>query len=101
MPKISDFELLELLCLFNVGNSRSTPIVVTTTSGSCNKEGLVGRGFTECLFKPFSMSELMETADKCVLSNMLDEKPDLSASLSYGNEPVMLDKLVAEIEEEM
>ena len=31
----------------------------------------------------------------------MDEKPDFSTLLSYGNESVMLDKLIAETEKEM
>lgn len=84
MPEISGFELLELLRSSNVGNSKSIPIVVTTASGSCSKEELIGRGFAGCLFKPFSISELMEITDKCALSSILDEKPDFSTLLSYG-----------------
>ena len=33
--------------------------------------------------------------------SILDEKPDFSTLLSYGNESVMLDKLIAETEKEM
>ena len=51
--------------------------------------------------QPFSISELMEITDKCALSSILDEKPDFSTLLSYGNESVMLDKLIAETEKEM
>ena len=68
MPEISGFELLELLRSSNVGNSKSIPIVVTTASGSCSKEELIGRGFAGCLFKPFSISELMEITDKCAFT---------------------------------
>ena len=84
MPEISGFELLELLRSSNVGNSKSIPIVVTTASGSCSKEELIGRGFAGCLFKPFSISELMEITDKCALSSILDEKPDFSTLLSLS-----------------
>ena len=64
MPDINGFELLELLRTSNVGNSRDIPVVVTTASGSCSKEELMDRGFTGCLLKPFSISELMEISDK-------------------------------------
>lgn len=101
MPEINGFELLELLRSSNVGNSKNIPMVVTTASGSCSKEELIERGFAGCLFKPFSISELMEITDKCALSGTLDEKPDFSTLLSYGNEPVMLEKLIAETEKEM
>lgn len=101
MPEINGFELLELLRTSNVGNSRNIPVVVTTASGSCSKEELMERGFVGCLFKPFSISELMEVSDKCAMKDTPDEKPDFTSLLSYGNESVMLDKLIAETEKEI
>ena len=101
MPEINGFELLELLRTSNVGNSKTIPVVVTTASGSCSKEELMERGFSGCLFKPFSISELMEVSDKCAMKGNRNEKPDFTSLLSYGNEAVMLDKLIAETEKEM
>ena len=101
MPEINGFELLELLRTSNVGNSRTIPVVVTTASSSCSKEELIERGFAGCLFKPFSISELMEISDKCAIKGKQNEKPDFTSLLSYGNEAVMLEKLVAETEKEM
>ena len=101
MPEINGFELLELLRTSNVGNSRNIPVVVTTASGSCSKEELMERGFAGCLFKPFSISELMEVSDKCAMNVAHNEKPDFTSLLSYGNESVMLDKLITETEKEM
>ena len=101
MPDINGFELLELLRTSNVGNSRDIPVVVTTASGSCSKEELMDRGFSGCLLKPFSISELMEVSDKCAMKSNRNEKPDFTSLLSYGNEAVMLEKLIAETEKEM
>ena len=101
MPDINGFELLELLRVSNVGNSRDIPVVVITASGSCGKEELIEHGFTECLFKPFSISELMEISNKCAMNAAQNEKPDFTSLLSYGNESVMLDKLITETEKEM
>ena len=101
MPEINGFELLELLRTSNIGNSRTIPVVVTTASGSCSKEEIMERGFADCLLKPFSISELMEVSDKCAMKDTPDEKPDFSSLLSYGNESVMLDKLITETEKEM
>ena len=101
MPDINGFELLELLRTSNVGNSRDIPVVVITASGSCGKEELIEHGFTECLFKPFSISELMEVSNKCAMNAAQNEKPDFTSLLSYGNESVMLDKLITETEKEM
>ena len=101
MPDMNGFELLELLRSSNVGNSKTIPVVAATASGSCNAEELLARGFAGCLFKPFSISELMEVSDKCAVKTASDGKPDLSALLSYGNEAFMLDKLITETGREM
>ena len=101
MPGINGFELLELLRSSNVGNSQKIPVVVATASGSCDAEELLERGFAGCLFKPFSISELMEVSDKCAMKVTSEGKPDFSALLSYGNEAVMLEKLITETEKEM
>ena len=101
MPEINGFELLELLRTSNVGNSKTIPVVVTTASGSCSKEELMERGFSGCLLKPFSISELMEVSDKCAMQGNRNEKPDFTSLLSYGNEAVMLEKLITETEKEM
>ena len=101
MPDINGFELLELLRTSNVGNSKTIPVVVTTASGSCSKEELMELGFSGCLLKPFSISELMEVSDNYAMSMTQDEMPDFSTLLSYGNESVMLEKLITETEKEM
>ena len=101
MPDINGFELLELLRSSNVGNSPTIPVVVATASGSCNKGELLAKGFAGCLFKPFSISELMEVSDKCAMQGNRNEKPDFTSLLSYGNEAVMLEKLITETEKEM
>ena len=101
MPEINGFELLELLRTSNVGNSKTIPVVVTTASGSCSREELMERGFSGCLLKPFSISELMEVSGKCAMKGKLNEKPDFTSLLSYGNEAVMLEKLITETEKEI
>ena len=101
MPGINGFELLELLRSSNIGNSQIIPVVVATASGSCDAEELLAKGFAGCLFKPFSISELMEVSDKCAIKATPDGKIDFSSLLSYGNEAVMLEKLITETEKEM
>lgn len=101
MPEINGLELLELLRSSNVGNSRTIPVVVTTGSGSCDSEELLSHGFSGCLFKPFSISELMAVTDRCAMKGERSEKTDFSSLLSYGNEASMLDKLTTETEKEM
>ena len=43
----------------------------------------------------------MEVSDKCATKGTVDEKPDFSTLLSYGNEAVILEKLIEETEKEM
>ena len=43
----------------------------------------------------------MEVSDKCAIKITSDGKPDFSSLLSYGNEAVMLEKLITETEKEM
>ena len=43
----------------------------------------------------------MEVSDRCAIKETPDGKPDFSALLSYGNEVVMLEKLITETEKEM
>lgn len=101
MPDINGLELLELLRSSNVGNAKTIPVVVATASGSCEREDLLAHGFAGCLFKPFSISELMEVSNRCAIKATPCGKPDFSTLLSYGNEAVMLEKLIAETEKEM
>lgn len=101
MPDINGFELQELLRSSNVSNAKIIPVVVTTASGSCEKEELLACGFAGCLFKPFSISELMEVSDRCAMKVTSDGIPDFSTLLSYGNEAVILDKLITETGKEM
>ena len=43
----------------------------------------------------------MEISGKCAMKGKQNEKPDFTSLLSYGNESVMLDKLIMETEKEM
>ena len=43
----------------------------------------------------------MEVSDKCAMKGNRNEKPDFTSLLSYGNEVVMLEKLITETEKEM
>lgn len=101
MPETSGYEVLELLRSSNVGKSKDMPVIVATASTGYSKEELTGMGFSGVLLKPFSMQELMETCTSCVTARMGTIKPDFSTLLSCGNEPVLLDKLIAATEEEM
>lgn len=102
MPEINGYEVLELMRSSSIGNSKDIPVIVATASGSCGEEELLARGFTACLFKPFTLSELLETSEKCLSVNARkDELPDLTSLLAYGDKAAMLDRLITETEKDM
>ena len=59
MPGTSGFDLLDLLRNSNVGNSREIPVIAMTARGDREKETFFRAGFTDCIYKPFSSSELL------------------------------------------
>lgn len=59
MPGTNGFELLTLLRNSNIGNSRTIPVVAMTARGDRDKEAFLHVGFTDCIYKPFSSSELL------------------------------------------
>lgn len=60
MPGTSGFALLELLRKSNIGNSRTIPVVAMTARDDDESKPLIKSGFSGCIFKPFSMQELLE-----------------------------------------
>lgn len=69
MAGTNGFDLLELLRNSNIGNSRTIPVVAMTARGDKEREAFASAGFAACIYKPFSMSELLGiissvTADK-------------------------------------
>lgn len=101
MPETNGYEVLELLRSSCVGNSQTIPVVVTTAAGNCDEKSLTDFGFTGCLFKPFSLKELMEVTKRCVRPAEPECKPDFSSLLAYGSKEEMLDTLAATTEKDM
>lgn len=102
MPETNGYEVLELLRSSDIGNSKTIPVIVATASGSCTEEELLAHGFTACLFKPFDMAELIEVSEKCISQKTdVEEMPDLSSLLAYGDKTAMLDRLITETEKDM
>ena len=59
MPSTNGFELLTLLRNSNIGNSRTISIIAMTARGDKEKDAFLDAGFTACIYKPFSSSELL------------------------------------------
>lgn len=84
-----------------MGNSQTIPVVVTTAAGNCDEKSLTDFGFTGCLFKPFSLDELVAVTKRCVKPAEPECKPDFSSLLAYGSKEEMLDTLAAATEKDM
>ena len=102
MPGHNGYDILELLRTSNVNNSKTIPVIVATASGSCTKEELLEKGFSDCIFKPFSKQDLLDIADRHIADkDENDDEPNFTAILAYGDEVEMLDKVIAVTEQDM
>lgn len=79
MPGTNGFELLALLRNSNIGNSRTIPIIAMTARGDRDKEAFLSTGFTDCIYKPFSSSELLSLISG-IIKQQTDEKQDIDFS---------------------
>ena len=102
MPGLNGYDILELLRTSNVNNSKTMPVIVATASGSCTKEELLEKGFSDCIFKPFSKQDLLDVADRNIEDKEdYEDIPDLTAVLAFGDEEAMLDKVISVTEQDM
>lgn len=74
MPGTNGFGILNLLRNSNIGNSRTIPVIAMTARGDREKEAFTGSGFADCVYKPFSMNELLNTIS-AVISHTEPEEP--------------------------
>ena len=101
MPEMNGYEVLELLRSSNIGNAKDIPVIVATASGSCDTEELLAKGFAGCLFKPFTLEELITVTERSLNIKPGNDLPDLKSLLVYGDSEAVLDRLIAETEKDM
>ena len=102
MPGLNGYDILELVRTSNVNNSKTIPVIAATASGSCTREELLEKGFSDCIFKPFSKQDLLEVADRNIaVTKKICEEPDFSILLAYGDKVEMLDKVISVTEQDM
>lgn len=106
MPEINGYEILELLRLSDIGNSRTVPVSVVTASGSVTEKELLDAGFTACLFKPYSVEDLLTMSETAIgahdsYKDSHVEMPDFSQLLGFGDVESTLDRIITETEEDM
>lgn len=79
MPGTNGFDLLTLLRNSNIGNSRTIPIIAMTARGDRDKEAFLHAGFTDCIYKPFSSSELFGLLSR-IKTDRQEEKAEVDFS---------------------
>lgn len=79
MPGTNGFDLLTLLRRSSIGNSRTIPIVAMTARGDNDKESFLHAGFTDCIYKPFSSSELLGLLSR-IKTDRQEEKAEVDFS---------------------
>ena len=102
MPGTNGFDLLALLRNSNIGNSCTIPVIAMTARGDRDKEAFLNAGFTDCIYKPFSSSELLSLIS-AIKKQQVDEKQriDFSTMLSEVSDGItLLHSFVAQSEKD-
>ena len=97
MTEVNGIEVLEMMRMVNVRNSKSIPVVVMTAAPNVSEKELLDTGFAACLFKPMSDKDLVETARKCIYGKVAEKQIDFSMLLTYGNEKETLGSFIKEM----
>lgn len=85
MQGANGYEVLKILRMSNIGNSKTIPVIAATGSAGITEEYLMKRGFSGCIFKPFSMRELMDVTNQFIKGEVHPNgKIDLSPLYEYG-----------------
>jgi len=92
MPGTNGFALLELLRKSNIGNSKTIPIVAMTARDDDDSKPLLQRGFSGCIFKPFSMQEVLERISMVMVKPMIPDnvRIDFSPLVENVTDPVKI-----------
>jgi signal transduction histidine kinase/DNA-binding response OmpR family regulator len=104
MPQMNGFDLLELLRTSDIGTSRTIPVLAVTARADFGEADFVKAGFAGCLYKPFSITELLSAVQSCI--GNLGKQSSLQANFSEllsseQNEKEMLELLIHETKKNM
>lgn len=97
MAEVNGIEILEMMRMVNVRNSKTIPIVVMTAAPNVSEKELLDTGFAACLFKPMSDKDLIGTARRCIGGKVAEKQIDFSILLTYGNEKETLGSFIKEM----
>ena len=94
MPAINGFDLLRLLRASNIAQARTIPMIAVTARSDMRREDFTSCGFAGCLYKPFTVAELLRelglTPDAAPQQPQpaTPQEPDFSALTSFsGDDP--------------
>ena len=82
MPNTDGFKLLALLRKSRIGNSKEIPVVAMTARSEGERKALLEAGFDGCIFKPFSMNELLKVITSVVKGREPGSETDFSMVLA-------------------
>lgn len=82
MPNTDGFKLLALLRKSRIGNSKEIPVVAMTARSEGERDALLDAGFDGCIFKPFSMNELLKVIASVVKGREPGSETDFSMVLA-------------------
>ncbi|MBO5548244.1 MAG: response regulator, partial [Prevotella sp.] len=103
LGNMSGFDLLELLRLANIGNSKVVPLLAMTGRTERSREDFIKAGFSGSLTKPFSSAELTQAIADIVGDNepVEDKTPTVDFSMllkGEKNPKEMLTLLISQTE---
>lgn len=85
MQGTNGYDVLKILRMSNIGNSKTIQIIAETGSAGITEKELVNKGFSGCLFKPFSIQELMAVTNRFIKGEIQkNTKIDLAPLYEYG-----------------
>lgn len=82
MPDTNGYRVLELLRKSRIGNSRTVLVVAMTAREDGDRQALLDAGFDGCIFKPFSMVDLLQHLASVAKEREQNESADFSGLLA-------------------
>lgn len=82
MPALSGFDLLQLLRASHIPRAQTIPVIAVTARSDMQPDEFVSHGFSGCLYKPFTVAELLAAL------KMKVDIPSAVSSLPYGETTV-------------
>ncbi len=102
MPNTDGFKLLALLRKSRIGNSKEIPVVAMTARSEGERDALLDAGFDGCIFKPFSMNELLKVIASVVKGREPGSETDFSVMLAnVSDKKIILRTMIESCEKDI